>query len=207
MTSLVLMIITFSMNAFSAPVHSQSLPPSQQLMKVQLPLEILKSTMRQDTTAKCLAHSTAPSVPLSSDYHQIAGQMIALNLSFATCFSRILMQFFIIMWSNTPYPLANPSCSQVTVLPWQEYLPASQFFWSVPTPAPHTSLTWCGARTMMRALLLVDHAVISLSSVGICLPYPRLQSTQSTSRWQTPAYPSWPPNCKDANVFPPPSKP
>ncbi len=51
----------------------------------------------------------------------------------------------------------------------------------------------------------VKYGHISLS-IGACLPYPRLQLTQSTSRQQTPIYLSWPPNCKASNVFPPPSK-
>ncbi len=135
MTSLVLMITTSSARVFYAPEHFQPLRLPQWLMTVHLLPEALNSTTRQGTIAKCLEHSTSPSVPLFLACHQTHGQIAALNPPFATCSSKILMQFSTTMWLNTPYTPANLSCSQATILRWQEFLSASWSFWLIPMPA------------------------------------------------------------------------
>ncbi len=141
-------------------------------MTVHLLLEPLNLTMRQGTIAKCLEHSTAPSVPLFLACHQTHGQIATLILPFASCSSKILTQSFTTMWLDTPYHLVNfLSCSRATVSTWQGFLPTFQSFWLVPMPAPQASFLLCRVRVKMPALLLVVHVGTSLSSVGAYLLY------------------------------------
>ncbi len=167
---------------------------------------------RQGTTAKCLAHSTMLSLPLSLDSHQNPGQTLAPKPPSATWFSKISMPSSTTMPSATPYLPAkmvstNPSCSQVIVPIWLKCLPNSHSFWSELMSAPHTSSTQCGVRTMMHVLLLADHTAIFPSFVGASFPCPRLQLIQSTSGQWILNNLFWIPNCKALTTFPPPSKP
>ncbi len=203
------MITTFFMSVSSALVHSQPLLSPQQSTIEHSPEEALNLLTRQGTTAKCLPHSTLFSVPLSMDFHQNPGQTLAPKPPSAIFFSKTLTPSSTTTPSATPYlpakmGSANPSFSQVIVPIWQ---PDSHSSWLELKPAPHTSSNQCRVRTMMRALLLVDHAVISPSFVDASFPCPRLQLIQSTSGQQILNYLSWISNCEASTAFPPPSKP
>ena len=116
-TSLDTRTTTSSTSASSALVHFLPLLLLQRSTTVHTLLGALNLTTRQDTTAKCLAHSTALFVNLSSNSHQNPGQILAQKPPSATCSCKTLTPSSTTMTSPTLFLPAkmtstSPSCSR-----------------------------------------------------------------------------------------------